>query len=433
MEYITVVNAPMGAGKTTAAINYMNAHPEKKFLYVTPFLDEVARVCECCECDQPEDAKTTKTRDLLVKLQHGGNVATSHILYSMMTDELLEEVRKQKYNLIIDEAPNAVEALHVSASDIDLMLKSGIMEVGNEGLVIWKHDKYEGAFGKCREAATRGLLYYTEHSLVRMMKPDLLYAFEDVILMTYRYYGQYFRCYCDWFRIPYKVVGVEVADGVHRFADREIKSSAIDYRSLITWFEHRRTKEDVDQNKMYPGDDKNDLSKSWYMYRGAEKPVRGRDESFPRKHKTRNESIHWLHTRLKSFVDNQAGTISDCLWCCFKDDLNRFDCKIDSNGNIIGRLASAFLHVNARATNKYKDRHYAAYLVNRFADPNISKFFAQRGISVDADDFALGEALQWIWRSAIRDGEPITLYVPSARMKRIIKKWLNDMAKGGDL
>jgi hypothetical protein len=45
---------------------------------------------------------------------------------------------------------------------------------------------------------------------------------------------------------------------------------------------------------------------------------------------------------------------------------------------------------------------------------------------VDGDMYALSSLIQWVWRSAIRDGKPIILYVPSSRMRGLLIKWLND-------
>ncbi len=42
MNTITVVDARMGRGKSSAAIRYMNRYKDSKgFLYITPYLDEV--------------------------------------------------------------------------------------------------------------------------------------------------------------------------------------------------------------------------------------------------------------------------------------------------------------------------------------------------------------------------------------------------------
>ena len=45
---ITVIDSIMGSGKSTWAFNFINSNPEKKYLYVTPFIDECARAIHAC-------------------------------------------------------------------------------------------------------------------------------------------------------------------------------------------------------------------------------------------------------------------------------------------------------------------------------------------------------------------------------------------------
>ena len=40
------------------------------------------------------------------------------------------------------------------------------------------------------------------------------------------------------------------------------------------------------------------------------------------------------------------------------------------------------------------------------------------------DAYALTELIQWVWRTRIRRGEPITLYLPAPRMRGILIDWL---------
>ena len=50
MSQIRIVDARMGRGKTTAAAGYMSHFKGKKhFLYITPYLTEVDRICEACD------------------------------------------------------------------------------------------------------------------------------------------------------------------------------------------------------------------------------------------------------------------------------------------------------------------------------------------------------------------------------------------------
>ena len=44
--------------------------------------------------------------------------------------------------------------------------------------------------------------------------------------------------------------------------------------------------------------------------------------------------------------------------------------------------------------------------------------------------YALSTMLQWIWRSAIRRGEEIWLYVPSRRMRTLLKDWMERVQNG---
>ena len=44
--------------------------------------------------------------------------------------------------------------------------------------------------------------------------------------------------------------------------------------------------------------------------------------------------------------------------------------------------------------------------------------------ALNNDKIALAEMLQWIWRSQIRRGQPINIYIPSKRMRRLLMEWL---------
>ena len=60
-----------------------------------------------------------------------------------------------------------------------------------------------------------------------------------------------------------------------------------------------------------------------------------------------------------------------------------------------------------------------------FLFPPIKRYFAENGIEADEGLFSLSEMVQWVWRSRIREGKPITLYVPSERMRGLFLDWLH--------
>lgn len=59
-------------------------------------------------------------------------------------------------------------------------------------------------------------------------------------------------------------------------------------------------------------------------------------------------------------------------------------------------------------------------------NPIVKNFFLQHGVTVDEDGYALSEMLQFIWRSAIRNGEEIWVYIPSIRMRNLLKQWIEE-------
>ena len=63
--------------------------------------------------------------------------------------------------------------------------------------------------------------------------------------------------------------------------------------------------------------------------------------------------------------------------------------------------------------------------MNRYMNPNINKYFGQFGVSVPDNAYGLSEMVQFIWRSAIRNGEMIYLLIPSKRMYDILMDWLS--------
>lgn len=121
-----------------------------------------------------------------------------------------------------------------------------------------------------------------------------------------------------------------------------------------------------------------------------------------------NNAYNFLRRTCDAKADNAMYTI-------FKKHQKRY--KINS-------YMTAFVPFNARATNEYANRTYLAYLVNVFDNPYVIKWFQQQKVEINQEQFALSQLLQWIWRSAIRNMQPINIYIPSERMRTLFLDWL---------
>ena len=103
------------------------------------------------------------------------------------------------------------------------------------------------------------------------------------------------------------------------------------------------------------------------------------------------------------------------MWTCFEDYKSQVKGKGYTNG---------FVSCNARATNDYKNKTNCAYLINRYYNPMINRFFKDKEVKIEEDIWALSELIQWLFRSAIREEKEINLYIPSSRMRNLLIDWL---------
>ena len=129
-----------------------------------------------------------------------------------------------------------------------------------------------------------------------------------------------------------------------------------------------------------------------------------------------------------TFLHNYCGaTAETTMWSNFIDE----NCKKKGETpKLAGKYyGTSFCPCNARATNAYQDKYHLAYLINVYCNPIIQGWFRENGGEIDEERYALSQLLQWIWRSRIRKGEPIELYLPSERMRKLLQDWLLDSAE----
>ena len=82
---VTVIDSIMGSGKTTSAINMINnSSDDIRFIYITPYLDEVSRIIQSCpekKFKQPRNNGGTKLEDIKNLINKGNNIVSTHALF----------------------------------------------------------------------------------------------------------------------------------------------------------------------------------------------------------------------------------------------------------------------------------------------------------------------------------------------------------------
>ena len=401
----------MGGGKSSSAITYMNEHKDCRFIYITPYLSEAARIkvgCPSLNFIEPSDKikkysfkKSLHTQALI---ERGANITTTHQAFKGYTPETLERIKEKGYVLIIDENVDVLESFDYNEYDLMMAVEAGLIKEEN-GLYSVTDKPYKGRvladffrllrsreLIKISDGNNQSLYYWA-------LPPSLINSFKEVFILTYLFHGQSIRYFLDIYHIPYDYIGIQkIGDGQYRFGE---------YPGYIP--EYTKTLKDKlhiysDERMNEIGADFHALSMNWFA--------------------KSEEQVETLRKNVSNFFNNVKRGIpaSNRLWGTFKSEYNSIRGKGYSN---------AFLTFNTKATNMYRDRNCLVYITNIFMNVNEKKFYQMHGIEVDEDTYALSIMVQWIWRSAIRDGQEVYLYIPSSRMRNLLINWMDSLA-GGD-
>lgn len=395
----------MGSGKSTWAINYINQNPDKKFLVIVPLLTECERFKEKTDIDIIDPEKWgSKWKNFRWLIENDKNIVTTHSLIKMMDLDMLELLKSKDYVLMIDECLDVLDTYKISSDDLKIIFNENLVSLDEEGFLVWNEDKkpYIGVYGDikrlCSFKSLMGFKKENSDELARIIMwnfpVDFFKCFDESYIFTYLWEGSIQKSYFDIHGIQYE------------------KYMLNDYKQLVPHckdLEYEKRKKVVDLINIYDGKFNkigmkigkgNPLSKSWYEDK-----------------KKKNVSIF---EQLKNNTENYFRTIAktksnDNMYTVFKPY-----CKyVKGEG-----YAKGFVACNARGTNDFKDKKSLAYLINFFMSPDIKQFVDHYHIDFDDDLFSLSALLQWIWRSQIRDGKPIHIYIPSERMRRLLIDWI---------
>ncbi|CAG9612409.1 hypothetical protein BACCIP111899_01585 [Bacillus rhizoplanae] len=394
MAKITVVDSIMGSGKTSWALQHINeSRTDKKYIYITPYLDEVQRVINSSvsrKFIEPNNnnSEGRKLRSLKELIIAGHDICATHSLFQSADDELLELLTGAGYTLILDEVMNVIDRAPIDKGDIELLTNQGYVEV-RDNRVYWTKEDYNGRFEDIKLYARSGNLFLHRKTFILWAFPPKIFsAFDDVYVLTYLFDAQIQRYYYDLHEMGYTYKSITKSDGRYELAEYSR--------------ENERREEVMKLIDLYAGqlndfaDRRNALSTSWLD-------------------KAPEATINLIKRNVYNYFRNYCKSkTKDVLWTTIK----KKEAKLRGKGYTKG-----FIPVNTRATNDYADRWALAYVYNRYMNPFERAFFEDNGVSVNEELLAVSDLLQWVWRSRIRNGQSIKLYLPSSRMRGLLKAW----------
>lgn len=401
---IKVLDALMGSGKTTRLIEDISNLPmDQKFIVVVPLLSETVRFAgtvtdsEDVWCDyqydkrhllylrfikhpKPKNKDGSKLTGLTKLLEDGENIVTTHSLFRNLTKQHLSLIKSQNYLLVIDECLSVFEEYLDIKTEIKSLLASKTVYLEDDGVTLkWAEDKrlerYQQEISLCDSGS---LLLIDNKVILWEMSIDIIQSFSNVWLATYLFEGSYFAAYLKFHDVPYSV---EVFGG-----------KAKDFKNLVTI---------VEDDKM------NKIGERTYALSSSSLKTASSKE----------ETCKKLKSNLTNLYTNKYKVpVEQRLWTTFKS----------AHLNIAGKgYTKCFLALNTKATNDHCETSVLAYCANLFANPSVEKYLYRKNTKINEDQFALSEMVQWIYRSRIRKGQPVVVYVPSSRMRGLLKSWLD--------
>lgn len=411
VDTVKVCDAAMGSGKSSAAITYINEHPSWKFIYITPYLSEAKRIKDSCPkmhfiepSNKLKEYHFKKSEHTAALIAEGKNITTTHQAFKGYSLEMLNKIKEQEYILIIDENVEVLESFEFDLSDLQLAVDAGYIQENN-GIYSLTGKGYSGkAFAELFSLlSTRELTRMSnqdDKALFYWALPsDLITSFKEVFILTYLFEGQSIHHFLQIYNIPYTYIGIEhTGDNEYRFGP--YPGYVPEYISRLGEMLHI-----LDNDKLNSiGNNYHALSMNWFKRGG--------------------KNIAQLKKNISNYFNNiqRAVPAKRRLWGTYNDVYN----MVRGKG-----YSKSFLTFNAKAMNAYRDKDCLVYITNLFMSVNEKKFYEMHGIKVDEDAYALSIMVQWIWRSAIRDGSEVYLYIPSRRMRELLTSWINTVSKGG--
>lgn len=393
---IVVIDSIMGSGKTTWAINKMNSSPDDKFIYITPYLDEIQRVKELTKANnkmyEPTYKGNSKTNHFHEMLADGKNVCSTHALFQNANQVTREVLHANEYTLILDEVMNVVEEFFISTDDMELLFDQKLVYI-EDSYLLWNSDKsdYSGKFENIKNMAlNRNLVFVGEKLLFWNFPVDIFKYFKEVYILTYLFDAQIQKHYYDFHGIKYTKKQLDDDYKLIPYTTKKEKDDIKKIRHLINIYDGKL-------NNI--GEPDFSLSKNWFdrKDKATEKVLK-------------NNLVNWFNNMNKEYKSDVR------LWTTFKDAQSR----LKGSG-----YSKRFTSINLRATNDYIESAVLAYCCNRYTKPTVKAFFRKRGVEMDEDMYAVSEMIQWIWRSRVRRGEEVYLYIPSKRMRDLLKDHLS--------
>ena len=420
----------------------VNADPEQRYIFCTPYLSEIDRVKRHTGSGRfcsPEPfyyssekegyTGSSKFDSFKQLLREKKDIAVTHSTFLNIDDEAIRLIREGEYTLLLDEAIDTVQpynnisviekdpSLRVTRDDLPHLFSGGYVEMEEQSTQLrWTSKRWE-RFSVLERLCKQGKVFSARNNeLLVVFPPETFDAFKEVYVFLYFFEGTFFCPYIKKFGISYTLHGLEQDDaGTYHLIEYD-REKDMEYRQYL-----KQLIGIVGGEGKYSA---TALSKAWYQRATPEKlqaMCASMTNFFRKKCSAKARDAMWSCPECYKDKLKPKGYIHTRRLTCEERDLPKEE--LDQ----IKKDISCFVACNARATNKYSERSALAYCINFYPNLDVESFFTdgEQDLAFSRDLFAVQVLIQWMFRSRLRNGEPIKLYIPSARMEELLRGWLD--------
>lgn len=411
---ITIIDGVCGAGKTTGIMKLMKEQKYKSFIYFTPNLSECHRVAgtqpksakndspktlkngeyiyckpseyNCAELEFKHPVTRNKTNDFVNLVKEKKNIVSTHKMFTQIGSDTQELISDMSYVGVLDEVVDPIEKYTISPTNRKEMFKHKYVYLDEDGVTLrWNYGAYpekrkqgDNFYREQKLADSGNLMKLNDTVVLWEMSEELFSSFSEVYILTYQFKGSML----EWF---FKAKGIN-----YEIQNKTPKT--LRYGKLINILEDERL------NAI--GDGYTALSSN----------------GTKRLQEAQVKELKANLNRLRKY-DFSIGGVKSRMYTCVKTASKKL--AVD------GWKSSHIVH-NIRGSNEYRHKTHCAYLFNVFLSPEHKQYFEMIGANIDEDTYALNSLLQWMFRSQLRDGKPINIYIPSRRMRELLKEWCKE-------
>lgn len=432
LKAVEVLDVLMGSGKTYASLRHIEslalANKQVRWVFCTEFISEIeSRTKENSEAKHlwrtPSNDDGTKLRDFIGLLNEPDVqlIAITHALFKDAAGsyEVQNLIAKNGWCLFLDETFDCINPYGgIAAPEFMWHKDQGRLTVDDDayGRVKWVDDSVLD-YAKSKELAVCRLLKEQQNvyaavngkqvSLVTIEPKVMFTMWHRVILSTYQFEG---TLMCAYFNMK-GIKWVPCVDIVcYRLATKEQIKANI---TMITKYDRAFSKLS--------------LSAGWYEGKATaedfaliNKTIRNIGDAYGCK----GEAYKLGYTLPKSVLGKQTDKKK-----VQPKGYKHTDCLIDSDGveieNTVCKRRSGHIPCNARASNEYAAKVVMVHVFDRYPNVSVTNYLRVHGVEFSKERFAINELVQWLWRSAIRNGSPIHVAILSKRMRELFLTWLD--------